>query len=182
MYFPYCLLVSWRTQFRSYYLIFSIFCLVFLQKVLQIIILSACRYKYWIILTNTTFPFEIHFLIFIEIGFLHFFQHRFNILVKSCLIHRRMGEFWARTHFFKIWSYRNYLFLLSVGRLLKKGDKIRNVRLTLYHSLNTQSCNRRPLSSTFTFENVRSPKKNSIFIPKKISKIKKEKKIYFATF
>jgi hypothetical protein len=50
------------------------------------------------------------------------------------LIHRRMGEFWARTHFFKIWSYRNYLFLLSVGRLLEKGDKIWNVRrYTLYH-------------------------------------------------
>ena len=89
-------------------------------------------YEYRIILTDTTFPFEIHFLIFIEIGFLHFFQHWFNILVKSCLIHRRMGEFWARTHFFKIWSYRNYLFLLSVRRLLEKGDKIWNVRLTLY--------------------------------------------------
>ena len=30
-------------------------------------------------------------------------------------------------------------------------------------SLNTQSCNRRPLCSTFTFENVRSPKKTVLF-------------------
>ena len=34
-------------------------------------------------------------------------------------------------------------------------------------SINTQSYNRRPLCSTFTFENLRSPKKNG-FIPKKI--------------
>ena len=36
-------------------------------------------------------------------------------------------------------------------------------------SLNTQSCNRRPLCSKFTFGNVGSPKKTS-FIPKKIRK------------
>ena len=44
-------------------------------------------------------------------------------------------------------------------------------------SLNNQSCNRRPLCSTFTFENVPSPKKTS-YIPKKIQKKKK----YYATF
>ena len=43
-------------------------------------------------------------------------------------------------------------------------------------SLNTQSCNKRPLCSTFTFENVRSPKKPS-FIPKVKLKEKKSKKI-----
>ena len=36
-------------------------------------------------------------------------------------------------------------------------------------SLNTQSCNKRPLCSTFTSENVRSPKKSN-FIQKKIQK------------
>ena len=30
-------------------------------------------------------------------------------------------------------------------------------------SLNTQSCNRRPLCSTFTFENVRSPRNTVLF-------------------
>jgi hypothetical protein len=40
---------------------------------------------------------------------------------------------------------------------------------SLAPSLNTQSCNRRPLCSTFTFENLRSPKKNN-FYSKKNSK------------
>ena len=35
-------------------------------------------------------------------------------------------------------------------------------------SLNTQSCIRRPLCSTFKFENLRSPPKNDIFLGKKI--------------
>ena len=34
-------------------------------------------------------------------------------------------------------------------------------------SLNTQSCNRRPLCSSFTFENVRSPKKTQFYSKKK---------------
>ena len=46
-------------------------------------------------------------------------------------------------------------------------------------SLNTQSCNRRPLCSTFTFENLRSPKKTS-FIP--IKNQKKIKNIFFLNF
>ena len=43
-------------------------------------------------------------------------------------------------------------------------------------SLNTQSCNRRPLCSTFTFENVRSPKNQ--FYSKKNSKKKFKRKKY----
>ena len=39
-------------------------------------------------------------------------------------------------------------------------------------SLDTQSCNKRPLCSTFTFENVRSPKKT--ILSKKILKKMKE--------
>ena len=37
-------------------------------------------------------------------------------------------------------------------------------------SLNTQSCNRRPLCSTFTFENVGSPKKTQFYSKKVLKK------------
>ena len=42
-----------------------------------------------------------------------------------------------------------------------------------YPSLNTQSCNRRPLFSTFTFENVRGPKRTVLF-QKKFRKFKEK--------
>ena len=40
---------------------------------------------------------------------------------------------------------------------------LNNVGLQEAPSLNTQSCIRRPLCSTFRFENLRSPKKNEFF-------------------
>ena len=54
----------------------------------------------------------------------------------------------------KFWISHRFLSQTKNSYLLK----------TLQPSLNTQSCNKRPLCSTFRFENVRSPKKPS-FIP-----------------
>ena len=47
-------------------------------------------------------------------------------------------------------------------------------------SLNTQSCNRRPLCSTFRFENLRSPKKNRFKIHNYF--LKKKFKIFLTSF
>ena len=52
-----------------------------------------------------------------------------------------------------------------------------HIKYPLNPSLNTQSCNRRPLCSTFTFENLRSPKKNPVLLKKKFKKNSKKKKI-----
>ena len=63
-------------------------------------------------------------------------------------------------------------------------EKLDSCTYSIRRIPNTQSCNRRPLCSTFTFENVCTPKKPS-FIPKKDSKERKKYiifKIYHATF
>ena len=52
-------------------------------------------------------------------------------------------------------SFSNWLSPLMARRNKKEVDR----NLAQEPSLNTQSCNRRPLLSTFRFENVHSPKK-----------------------
>ena len=65
-------------------------------------------------------------------------------------------------------SYFGY-FKLSDQNFVRKADGNRILQeFRVEPNLNTQSCNRRPLCSTFTFENVCNPKKS--FIPKKKEK------------
>ena len=58
------------------------------------------------------------------------------------------------------------LFCVTLLRGLKSFEMV--FRQALKPSLNTQSYNRRPLCSAFTFQNVPSPKKTQLYSKKKI--------------
>ena len=81
------------------------------------------------------------------------------------------------------YSWVKDLFTINPKKVSAIEGRLKDVRnhtssqlrpYSLVPSLNSQFCNRKPLCSTFRFENLRSPKKTSLIPQKNFNKIKKK--------
>ena len=103
----------------------------------------------------------------------YFFLHLCLFVIQYCrcsLIKLNLRTMWpALPKYYVMYIESNRHCLWKNRMNVDLVEKLDSCTYSIRRIPNTQSCNRRPLCSTFTFENLRSPKKTS-FIPKKIQK------------